>query len=52
MYTGRRPALTPERAQQLRDRAAAGEQRSALAKDFGISRETLYSYLRAASPTA
>ncbi|GIG41944.1 recombinase family protein [Cellulomonas phragmiteti] len=49
VYTGRRPALTPERAQQLRDRAAAGEQKSALAKEFGISRETLYSYLRVAS---
>ena len=47
VYTGRRPALTPERAQQLRDRAAAGEQKSALAKEFGISRETLYNYLRA-----
>lgn len=51
VYTGRRPALTPERAQQLRERAAAGEQKSALAKEFGISRETLYSYLRAASST-
>ncbi|WP_258725229.1 recombinase family protein [Cellulomonas sp. NS3] len=48
-YTGRRPALTPERAQQLRERAATGEPKSALAKEFGISRETLYNYLRAAS---
>ncbi|WP_258725880.1 recombinase family protein [Cellulomonas sp. NS3] len=47
VYTGRRPALTPESAQQLRERAAAGEPKSALAKEFGISRETLYSYLRA-----
>ncbi len=49
VYTGRRPALTSERAQQLRERAAAGEQKSALAKEFGISRETLYNYLRSAS---
>jgi DNA invertase Pin-like site-specific DNA recombinase len=49
VYTGRRPALTAEQAQQLRERVAAGEMKSALAKEFGISRETVYSYLR---PTA
>lgn len=48
-YTGRKPALTPERASQLRERAAAGERKSALATEFGISRETVYSYLRTAS---
>jgi DNA invertase Pin-like site-specific DNA recombinase len=46
-YTGRRPALTAEQARQLRERAAAGERKSALAAEFGISRETVYSYLRA-----
>ncbi|MEY9988126.1 DNA invertase Pin-like site-specific DNA recombinase [Streptomyces sp. V4I8] len=46
VYTGRRPALTDERARELRERAAAGERKSALAKEFGISRETVYSYLR------
>jgi DNA invertase Pin-like site-specific DNA recombinase len=46
-YTGRRPALTPEQARQLCERAAAGEPKSALARQFGISRETVYSYLRA-----
>ena len=51
VYTGRRPALTPQRANELRERAAAGEQKSALAKEFGISRETLYSYLRAPAAT-
>jgi DNA invertase Pin-like site-specific DNA recombinase len=45
-YTGRKPALTRERAQQLRDRAAAGEPKATLAREFGISRETVYSYLR------
>jgi DNA invertase Pin-like site-specific DNA recombinase len=49
VYTGRRPALTAERAQQLRERAAAGERKSALAKEFGISRDTVYSYLRPAA---
>ena len=46
VYTGRKPALTTEQAQQLRERAAAGEKKSALAREFGISRETVYSYLR------
>jgi DNA invertase Pin-like site-specific DNA recombinase len=38
-------ALTAEQADQLRERAAAGERKSDLAKEFGISRETVYSYL-------
>ncbi|MFI7708874.1 recombinase family protein [Nonomuraea sp. NPDC049480] len=45
-YSGRRPALTAEQARQLCERAAAGESKSALARQFGISRETVYSYLR------
>ena len=46
VYTGRKPALTAEQAGELRERAAAGERKSSLAKEFGISRETVYSYLR------
>ena len=48
-YTGRKPALTPEQARELRERAAAGEKKSLLATEFGISRETVYSYLHTAS---
>lgn len=48
-YRGRKKSLTPEQAAQLRRRAAAGEQKTALAREFGISRETLYQYLRAAA---
>ncbi len=44
VYRGRKPSLTPERAQELRKRVAAGEKRAALAREFGISRETLYTY--------
>jgi DNA invertase Pin-like site-specific DNA recombinase len=51
VYTGRKPALTPEQARQLCERAAGGEQKSALAKEFGISRETVYAYLRAETVT-
>jgi DNA invertase Pin-like site-specific DNA recombinase len=47
VYTGRKPALTAEQAQHLRKRAAAGEKKSALAREFGVSRETVYGYLRA-----
>lgn len=46
VYRGRKPSLTPERVAQLRARVAAGEKRAALAREFGISRETLYSYAR------
>jgi DNA invertase Pin-like site-specific DNA recombinase len=52
VYTGRKPALTTAQVQQLRERAAAGERKSVLAKEFGISRETVYAYLRAAAVTA
>jgi DNA invertase Pin-like site-specific DNA recombinase len=45
VYKGRKRALTPERATELRDRVKAGEKKAAVARDFGISRETLYSYL-------
>lgn len=48
-YTGRKPTLTAEQARELCERAAAGERKSLLAKEFGISRETVYSYLRTAS---
>jgi DNA invertase Pin-like site-specific DNA recombinase len=44
VYKGRKPSLTPERVAQLRARVAAGEKKAALAREFGISRETLYSY--------
>ena len=45
-YRGRKKALSPERVAALRRRAAAGEQKAKLAREFGISRETIYQYLR------
>ena len=47
IYKGRKKTLSPEQAQILRQRAQAGEKKSTPAKEFGISRETLYQYLRA-----
>jgi DNA invertase Pin-like site-specific DNA recombinase len=44
VYKGRKPSLTPERVKELRARVAAGEKKAALAREFGISRETLYQY--------
>ena len=45
-YRGRKKALSPDRVAELRQRAAAGEKKAHLAREFGISRETLYQYLR------
>lgn len=46
-YRGRKKALAQDRVVELRQRAAAGEKKASLAREFGISRETLYQYLRA-----
>jgi len=45
-YRGRKKALAPDRVLELRRRAAAGEKKAPLAREFGISRETLYQYLK------
>jgi len=46
-YRGRRKALSVEQRAEARERVAAGEQKAQVARDLGISRETLYQYLRA-----
>ncbi|MBS2140871.1 Hin recombinase [Escherichia coli] len=38
--------MASERIAELRQRVEAGEQKTKLAREFGISRETLYQYLR------
>ena len=43
-YLGRKKSLSPEQAAQLRQRAQAGARKAPLAREFGISRETLYQY--------
>ena len=45
-YKGRKPALSPDRAKELVSRAAVGERKTALAREFGVSRETLYKYIK------
>ncbi len=44
-HLGRKPSLTPEQAQALRDAVAAGEEKAAVARRFGVSRQTLYRLL-------
>lgn len=44
VYRGRRPSLKPDQANEIRLRVANGETRAGLAREFKISRETLYQY--------
>ncbi len=46
-YRGRKKSLSSAQATELRRRAEAREPKAALAREFGISRATLYEYLRA-----
>jgi DNA invertase Pin-like site-specific DNA recombinase len=47
IYKGRKPSLTPETITAIRKRVEAGEQKAALAAEYGVSRMTLYSALKA-----
>lgn len=42
---GAKPKLTPEQVAEIRVRVASGEQKKALAQEYGISRQTLYTAL-------
>ena len=45
-YKGRRRALSAPQQDELRRRIAQGERKTDLARQFGISRETVYCYMR------
>lgn len=45
-YRGRKPSLGADQISELKARAHSGEKKTKLAEEFGISRETLYQYLR------
>jgi DNA invertase Pin-like site-specific DNA recombinase len=45
VYRGRKKALSLEQVETLKERVAAGERKAALAREFDISRPTLYQYL-------
>jgi len=48
-YRGRKRSLSDEQLVELHRRVGAGERKASIARDLGISRETLYQYLRAAA---
>jgi DNA invertase Pin-like site-specific DNA recombinase len=50
-YKGRKKTLSQEAIAQLRQRVAANVSKAQLAREFGISRQTLYEYLRPAVGT-
>jgi len=48
VYKGRSRALNDDQAAEVARHAAAGEAKAALAREFGISRQTIYEYLQPA----
>ena len=46
-YRGRQSTMTGSQVKEIRDRAAAGENKSALAREFMLSRQTIYNVLSA-----
>lgn len=45
-YKGRKKSLTEHQVRELVYRASTGETKTSLARQYGISRETVYTYLR------
>jgi DNA invertase Pin-like site-specific DNA recombinase len=45
-YCGRKPVLSDQEVEQLKARVATGDKKAQIARDYGISRETLYQYLK------
>lgn len=48
-YKGSKPKLSGEQIQELKGRIAKGEKKAAVARSYGISTQTLYTYLRSES---
>lgn len=47
VYKGRARALNPEQVQQARERVTSGVPKAVVAREFGVSRQTLYTALTA-----
>jgi DNA invertase Pin-like site-specific DNA recombinase len=45
VYKGRKREMTEERIAEIKQRVANGDKKAVIARDLGISRETLYQYL-------
>ena len=46
VYKGRKAVLSQEQIDEIKQRVVQGDKKSQIARDFSISRETLYQYLR------
>ena len=46
LYKGRTPSLNPTQIKEIRARAEAGENKALLAREYKVSRETIYNHLR------
>jgi len=42
VHKGRKPSLTAEQVKEIRRRIGPGEKEAALAAEYGVSRQTLY----------
>lgn len=49
VYKGRKPSLTDTQFEDLMKRKQAGETIAALSREAGVSRETIYAYIRSAA---
>ena len=45
-YKGRKPALNPQQVVEIKRRVLAGESKAALAREFGVTRPTVYRALK------
>ncbi len=50
VYTGRKPSLTPEQFEEARARIDSGVAKAKVAREFKVSRETIYRYLAGFKP--
>ena len=46
-YKGRKPALSPQQVAEIKRRVLAGESKAVLAREFGVTRPTVYRALKA-----
>lgn len=44
-YVGRKSTMTGPQLKAIRDRVAAGEKKAAIARDFGVTRQTIYNLI-------
>ena len=51
-YVGRKRSLSPAQASALLKRVAAGESKTLLAQELGVTRDTIYSYIGRGDPGA